>query len=64
MAIIKNALWSPLTVELLKGKVILLSPRETQTITDEEFQSDGFQQLFRAGKIHVLPQPPAPAADK
>jgi len=53
-----------LTVELLKGKVILLSPRETQTITDEEFQSDGFQQLFRAGKIHVLPQPPAPAADK
>ena len=55
MATIKNALWTPLTVELLHGKMILLSPRGTQTITDEEFHADGFQQLFRAGKIHVLP---------
>jgi hypothetical protein len=59
MATIKNALWSPLTVELLQGKMILLDPRGTQTITDEEFASEGFQQLFQAGKIHVLPPQPA-----
>jgi hypothetical protein len=59
MALIKNALFSPLTVELLHGKVILLGPRATQTITEEEFQSPGCQKLFRAGKVNVLPQPEA-----
>jgi hypothetical protein len=61
MAMIKNALWGPLTVELHGGKMILLGPRRTQTITDAEFQSPGCQQLYRAGKIYLVPPRPVPA---
>ena len=61
MAIIKNALWSSQTVELLNGKVVLLAPRGIQTISDDEFLAEGLQRLFQAGKIHVLPPS---AADK
>lgn len=59
MATIKNALWSSQTVELLNGKMLLLPPRGLQTITDDEFQAAGFQRLFQAGKIYVLPEPGA-----
>jgi hypothetical protein len=41
--------------------MILLGPRRTQTITDAEFQSPGCQQLYRAGKIYLVPPRPVPA---
>jgi hypothetical protein len=56
MVAIKNALWSSLTIELLGSKTLTLEPRETQEISEQEFASEGCQQLFREGKIVVLPE--------
>jgi len=59
MGMIKNAAFSSLTVELLNGKMIMLGPRKTQTISDDEFQAPGVQRLLQAGKIFVVtPTPP------
>jgi hypothetical protein len=56
MVAIKNALWSPLTIELSGRKTLTLKPRETQEISEQEFASEGCQQLFREEKIVVLPE--------
>ncbi|MGA7463232.1 MAG: hypothetical protein WBW69_23555 [Candidatus Korobacteraceae bacterium] len=56
---IKNATYSSLTVELLNGKMIMLGPRKTQTISDDEFQAAGVQRLLHAGKIYVAAPTPA-----
>jgi len=53
----KNLTYETITVELPHGKMLSLRPRGTQTITEDDFHSPGFQRLFRARKIHVLPQP-------
>jgi hypothetical protein len=54
MAIIKNTLWSPLTIELNRGKVLTLDSRGTMEISDDDFISEGCQKAFREEKIMIL----------
>jgi len=62
MPTIKNGCWKPVTVELLKGATIVLAARQTRTISDADFQSAGCQQLYRAGKLYVVPEKKQPHA--
>jgi hypothetical protein len=59
MPTIKNALWSPLSVELEK-RVIRIDPRKTEEISDADVQSPGVQKLLQSGNIYLLPEPAAP----
>jgi len=58
MPTIKNALWSPLSLEL-EGRAMRIEPRATGEITDAELQSPGVQRHLQTGNIYLLPEPPA-----
>jgi hypothetical protein len=51
----KNLTYETITIALPHGKMLSLGPRKTQTITEEDFHSPGFQGLFYARKIGVIP---------
>lgn len=53
---IKNALWSPLAIELSKEKILTMKPRGTETISDKDFESPGCKKLFKEEKIFVIPE--------
>ncbi len=61
MPTIKNALWSPLTLDL-GGRALRLDPRKTEDISDAELQAPGLQRHLLAGDVYLLPQ--SEGADK
>lgn len=61
MVAIKNALWGALTLDLKREHPLTLGPRETATISQEEFETEDCQKAFREMKIIVLPSKQAPA---
>ena len=54
--VVKNTGWTSLTIELSQGKTLTIGPRGTQEISEQDFASEGCQQLFREEKIVVLPE--------
>ena len=59
MPTIKNALWSPLTLDL-GSRALRLDPRKTDDITDAELQAPALQGHLQAGNVYLLPQTDTP----